>query len=95
LDIDTRIERYGRASRQDDGALAVLFTEEALYASLPLNPQHHDREGINAYRRRATADQEGAARCSTWREPRRNPVRRREGYDRTLRGKVIPCDSMR
>jgi ketosteroid isomerase-like protein len=60
MDIGSWVERYGRAWREkDDEAVAVLFAEGALYVSHPLPPPHRGREGIRAYWRRATADQEG------------------------------------
>lgn len=60
MDIRSWVERYGRAWREkDDEAVAVLFAEGALYVSHPLRPPHRGREGIRAYWRRATADQEG------------------------------------
>jgi hypothetical protein len=59
MDIDSWVYRYGLAWRQkDDEAVAALFTEKALYASHPLEQPHRGREGIRAYWRRATADQE-------------------------------------
>jgi ketosteroid isomerase-like protein len=59
VNIDTWVERYGRAWREkDDEAVADLFTEGATYASHPLQPPHRGRDGIRAYWRRATADQE-------------------------------------
>lgn len=59
MDIVSWVERYGRAWREkDDEAVAALFAEEATYASHPSQPPHRGREGIRAYWRRATADQE-------------------------------------
>jgi hypothetical protein len=59
LDLDTWVQRHGRTWRQkDDEAVASLFTEGATYASHPLQPPHRGRDGIRAYWRSATADQE-------------------------------------
>ena len=59
MDIHTWVECYGRAWREkDDEAVAALFTEGATYASHPLQSPHRGREGIRAYWRHATADQE-------------------------------------
>ena len=59
MDLDTWVQRHGRAWRQkDDEAVASLFTEGATYASHPLQPPHRGRDGIRAYWRSATADQE-------------------------------------
>jgi ketosteroid isomerase-like protein len=64
LDIDIWVERYGQAWREkDDEAVAALFTEGATYASHPLQAPHQGRDGIRAYWRRATADQEDLDLC--------------------------------
>jgi SnoaL-like domain len=58
-DIEAWIEAYGRAWRErDPDAVVAIFTEDAVYRSSPFREPHIGSDGIRAYWRDVTSDQE-------------------------------------
>ena len=52
------VDAYARAWRsKDDAAVALLFTEDAVYKSHPFREPHVGREGVAHYWKTATDDQ--------------------------------------
>ena len=64
LDVAGWIDAYGRAWREKDAdAVAVLFTEDAVYRSSPFREPHRGRAGVREYWLGATANQERFTLC--------------------------------
>jgi ketosteroid isomerase-like protein len=60
MSVGEWIEAYGRAWREKDAdGVLRLFTEDAVYRSSPFREPSVGHEGVRAYWKEATAEQEG------------------------------------